>query len=152
MKRLWFYLLKMVAFCSRIVSTKLYMRILVAAHRSQGVIFHGNPEYIQSDAYLDASGGLTISEGVVISTRVIILSHDWSWLKRIKNIDKYRHRGAFDSVTIGNNSFIGAGAIVLPGSNIGSHCIIGAGAVVKGAVPDYCIVAGNPAKVIGSTN
>lgn len=124
----------------------------MAAHRSEGVIFDGIPEYIQSDAYLDASGGLTISEGVVISTRVIILSHDWSWLKRIENIDKYRQRGAFAPVFIGENSFIGAGAIVLPASNIGSNCIIGAGAVVKGEIPNYSIVAGNPAKIIGTTN
>lgn len=128
------------------------MRILMSAHKSQGVKFIGTPEYIQLDAYLDASGGLTISEGVVISTKVIILSHDWSWLKRVSNIEKYKHRGAFAPVIIGKNSFIGAGAILLPGTTIGRNCIIGAGAVVKGQVPDYSIVAGNPAKVIGKTN
>lgn len=45
--------------------------------------------------------------------------------------------------------WIGARAIVLPGcKNIGAHSIIGAGAVVAKDVPDYAIVAGNPAKVI----
>ena len=128
------------------------MRILVAAHKSQGVKFIGTPEYIQLDAYLDASGGLTLSEGVVISTKVIILSHDWSWLKRVSNIENYRQRGAYAPVVIGKHSFIGAGAILLPGSTIGCNCIIGAGTVVKGQVPDYSIVVGNPAKVIGKTN
>lgn len=58
---------------------------------------------------------------------------------------------AFKKVTIGENSFIGAGAIVLPGTTIGKNCIIGAGSVVKGIVEDYSIVAGNPCRVIGDT-
>lgn len=58
------------------------MMLLVATHKSQGVTFEGKPEYIHQDAYLDPSGGLTIGNDVVISTRVIILTHDWSFLKR----------------------------------------------------------------------
>ena len=38
--------------------------------------------------------------------------------------------------------------IILPGSNIGNNVIIGAGSVVRGNVPEYAIVAGNPANVI----
>jgi len=125
------------------------MKLLVAAHKSQGVKFEGMPEYIQQDAYLDPSGGLTIGRGTVISTKVIILTHDWSSLKRDKSL-----RGgylAFKAVVIKEDAFVGAGAIVLPGSTIGKNCIIGAGAVVKGNVDDYAIMAGNPAKTIGDT-
>ncbi len=82
MRRILFYLLLFLAVASRMVSYKLYMRLLVAAHKSQGVKFDGMPEYIQQDAYLDPSGGLTIGRGTVISTKVIILTHDWSFLKR----------------------------------------------------------------------
>lgn len=56
--------------------------------------------------------------------------------------------GVFESVRIGNWSFLGAGCIVLPGSTIGKYCIIGAGAVVKGDIPDYSVVAGKSAKII----
>ena len=121
---------------------------MVIAHKSQGVRFIGMPEYIQRDAYLDSSGGLTIGGNVVISTKVIILTHDWSFLKRSI------HRGgdnAFKPVVIGENSFIGAGAIVLPGTIIGNNCIIGAGCVVKGEIQNYSIVIGNPCKIIGDT-
>lgn len=59
---------------------------------------------------------------------------------------------AFKPVFIGEDSFIGAGAIILPGTIIGKNCIVGAGAVVKGSVDDYSIVAGNPARKIGTTN
>lgn len=121
----------------------------MSAHRMAGCIFpSSSPEYIDYDAHLDASGGLTICEDVVISTKVIILTHDWSFLKRQS---KTSTNGAFRPVYIGSNSFIGAGAIVLPGTTIGKSCIIGAGAVVKGKIDDYSIVAGNPAKIIGDT-
>lgn len=51
-------------------------------------------------------------------------------------------------VTIGDDVWIGARAIILPGKNIGKGVIIGAGAVVTKDVPDYAIVGGNPAKII----
>lgn len=60
------------------------MTLIILAHKSQGVAFAGRPEYIQQDAYLDPSGGLTIHKDVVISTKVIVLTHDWSFLKRAK--------------------------------------------------------------------
>lgn len=53
-------------------------------------------------------------------------------------------------VKIGDNTFVGAGAIILPKTTIGNFCIIGAGAVVKGNIPDYSVVVGNPAKIIKS--
>lgn len=58
---------------------------------------------------------------------------------------------AFSPVYIGENAFIGASVVVLPGTHIGKSVIIGAGAVVKGNIPDYAIVVGNPAKIIGDT-
>lgn len=123
------------------------MPLIKAAHKSQGVKFEGAPEYIHTDAYLDPSGGLYIESEVVISTRTIVLTHDWSFLKRHQK-EGY---GAYHSVRIGNNTFVGAGAIILPGTVIGKFCIIGAGAVVKGNIDDYSIMIGNPAKRIGDT-
>jgi acetyltransferase-like isoleucine patch superfamily enzyme len=51
-------------------------------------------------------------------------------------------------VSIGSASWLGHGTIVLPGSTIGRHVIVGAGSVVAGALPDYCVAVGNPARVI----
>ena len=51
-------------------------------------------------------------------------------------------------VTIGNDVWIGHGAIVLPGRNIGDGAVIAAGAVVTKDVPPYAIVAGNPARFV----
>ena len=49
---------------------------------------------------------------------------------------------------IGNDVWIGQGARILPGARVGDGVIIGAGAVVSGLVPDYAIVAGNPARIL----
>lgn len=49
---------------------------------------------------------------------------------------------------IGNDVWLGYGAIVCPGARIGNGVIVGAGAVVRGNIPDYAIVAGNPAQVV----
>lgn len=50
-------------------------------------------------------------------------------------------------VYIGNDVWIGGRVTILPGVHIGSHCIIGAASVVTKDVPDWAIVAGNPAVV-----
>jgi len=52
------------------------------------------------------------------------------------------------AVRIGSGSWLGANAIILPGSTIGEHVVVAAGAVVRGEVPDRCVVAGVPARVI----
>lgn len=52
------------------------------------------------------------------------------------------------AVVIGDDVWLGAGAIVLDGIQIGKGCIVGAGAVVTKSLPDYTVAAGIPAKVI----
>jgi acetyltransferase-like isoleucine patch superfamily enzyme len=55
---------------------------------------------------------------------------------------------AFSKTSIGNDVWIGRSAIVLSGIKVGNGAVIGAGAVVTKNVPNYAVVAGNPARVI----
>lgn len=55
-------------------------------------------------------------------------------------------------ITIKDNVWIGAGAIILPGVVIGECSVVAAGAVVNKNVPPYCVVAGCPAKIIKYLN
>ncbi|WP_050603209.1 CatB-related O-acetyltransferase [Ruegeria sp. 6PALISEP08] len=48
---------------------------------------------------------------------------------------------------IGNDVWIAYGALIMPGANIGDGAIIGAGSVVRGTIPPYAVVTGNPAEV-----
>lgn len=55
------------------------------------------------------------------------------------------------SVWVGDDVWIGAGAVLLSGARIGSGAVIGAGSVVDFRVPEGAVIAGNPARVVGST-
>ncbi|MBW3665563.1 MAG: acyltransferase [Actinobacteria bacterium] len=55
-------------------------------------------------------------------------------------------------ITIEDNAWIGARAVLLPGAMIGANAIVGAATVVDFAVPDDAIVAGNPPRIVGSVH
>jgi acetyltransferase-like isoleucine patch superfamily enzyme len=59
-----------------------------------------------------------------------------------------RQFAASRPVSIGAGSWLGHGSIVLPGAQIGRHVVIGAGSVVTGAIPDFSVAVGNPARVV----
>ena len=86
---------------------------------------------------------ITIGDNVVLAPRVHVLEHDSS-----TGIFIGKTRAA--NVTIGNNVFVGAGSIILPGVHIGNRVIIGAGSIVTKDIPDNSVAAGNPARVICS--
>ena len=52
------------------------------------------------------------------------------------------------AVSIGAGSWLGAGAIILPGAQVGANVVVGAGSVVRGQVPDHCVIAGVPARIV----
>lgn len=56
--------------------------------------------------------------------------------------------GGLPDTVVGHDCWIGDGATLLPGARLGSGVVVGAGAVVRGDVPDYAVVAGNPARVV----
>lgn len=88
---------------------------------------------------------ISIGDDVTLAPRVTILAHDAS-------TKKYLNYTKIGLVEIGNHTFIGAGAIILPNVKVGENCIIGAGSVVTKDIPSNCVVAGNPAKVIANTD
>ncbi|MBS5531519.1 acyltransferase [bacterium] len=55
-------------------------------------------------------------------------------------------------VWIGDDVWIGTRAVILPGVRIGSHAVVGAGSIVTRDVPDWAVVAGNPARLIRMRN
>lgn len=52
------------------------------------------------------------------------------------------------AVSIGSGSWLGTGVVILPGAVIGRNVVVGAGAVVRGQIPDHCVIAGSPARVV----
>ena len=84
---------------------------------------------------------IEIGDNVTMAPRVHILCHDAS-TKHFMNYTK------IGRVTIGDNVFIGAESVVLPGVTIGNNVIVGANSTVTHDIPDNTVVAGTPAKLI----
>lgn len=84
---------------------------------------------------------MEIGDNVTMAPRVHILCHDAS----TKQFLDYTKIGR---VTIGNNVFIGAESVVLPGVTIGNDVIVGANSTVTHDIPDGMVAAGCPARVI----
>ena len=91
---------------------------------------------------------ISIGENVKITYGSIILTHgfDGSVLKGVYG----EVLGSSGGVSIGNNVFIGMHSTILKGVHIGNNVIIGANSLVNKDIPDNCVAAGNPCKVIMS--
>lgn len=117
----------------------------------------GDNVWINHYARIDASGGVKIGDGCQIGYAAMILSHSTHVAIRlngaafIKKDIPDRVGYILKPVEIGEYTFIGGGSAVLPGVKIGKGCVVGVNSVVTKDVPDYTIVAGNPARILGST-
>ena len=83
---------------------------------------------------------VNLAQGITVTA----LNHNFADLN--KRIDEQGI--TTNAVTIEDDVWIGANAVVLPGVTIGNHCVVAAGAVVTRDVPPHSLVAGVPAKVI----
>lgn len=152
MKILWKIVNKNCGFLNNL-SGQLYMNIRVKALKKLGVKINGRPSYIDPSAYFDGEGYymITLNDGCVISRNVTLLVHDYSITRALKAIGKSKGLvKILDTIEIGENSFVGASVILLPGTHIGKNVIVGAGTVIKGKVEDSIVVAGNPARRLKS--
>ena len=91
---------------------------------------------------------LKIGDYCKITKGTIILTHDYS--RSVVRRFYGEIIGEAGETVIGNNVFIGMNSIILMGTKIGNNVIVGAGSVVSGEIPDNCVIAGNPAKIIRS--
>jgi acetyltransferase-like isoleucine patch superfamily enzyme len=97
----------------------------------------GEGSIISRSAKLDKTNprGIHIGKYTAVAFGSAILTHDW-----VNNCDRDVH--------IGDNCFIGAHSIILPGVTIGDNCIVSAASVVVRDLPAGSLVTGNPARVV----
>lgn len=151
------------------INSNVYMKHYLKYLKSVGVHINGRPNWISNDLYIDGSDYSLISfgDGCTISREVMMLTHDFSMHTVLRELDSVLDEKTIEilfrqdekdklrilkGITIGDHAFIGARVTLLPGTIIGKNCIVGAGAVVKGNVPDYSIVIGNPARTVGQVD
>lgn len=97
---------------------------------------------VSASANIVVSDGttLTIGEDTIFAQNVCIRTSNHDLIDRSKYIK--------DSVSIGDNCWLGHGAVMLPGSSIGNNVTVGANSVVTKSFGDNLVIAGIPAKVI----
>lgn len=138
----------------RYFTIKLYCKILHyndgktceminKSFRKKGVNI-GKNCHIYSDISTSESFLIEVGDNVTISNDVQFITHDNSIIKADPSVTDL-----FGQIKVGDNSFIGAHSILLPGVTIGKNCIIGAGSVVSKSFADGCVIAGNPAIQVG---
>lgn len=101
------------------------------------------------DNIIQANGGVTLGDDVILGPGVKI----WSVNHVFARVDVAIWDQGYDQkpVTIGNGVWIGADCFIMPGATIGDHVVIAAGSVVGAKdVEPYAILAGNPARKIGT--
>ena len=104
----------------------------------------GSFVYANFNLTLVDDGDIYIGDHVMIGPNVVIAtaSHPIDPDLRRKGL-QYNQ-----PVRIGENAWLGAGVVVLPGVTIGKNAVIGAGSVVTRDIPDNCVAVGNPCRVL----
>jgi len=113
----------------------------------------GDHVFIGHFNFIDASGGLAIGEGVQITNYVSVLTHSTHRALRLER-ERYWGNPAPAGVeraatSIGDWSFIGPHCTIAPGARIGQGVLVRAYSYVRGEVPDFAIVQGQPASLVG---
>jgi len=107
----------------------------------------GTSSFIGKRAWL--LGDITIGDNVGVGAEMIAISYNHEFADTTVPI---MQQGLSESrpIFIGNDVWLGARCIILPGVRVGDHAIVGAGSVVTKDVEPWAIVGGNPARVIGT--
>lgn len=107
-----------------------------------GFIQIGNYNLICPGVRISSAVGIIIDDSCMLANGVYITDADWHGI-----YDRVSW-GRAKPVHLGKNVWVGDSAIVCKGVSIGENSIVGAGAIVVDSVPPNCIVAGNPARVV----
>ena len=121
----------------------------VIAHQGTGITI-GDRTGISARAYLAGQGGITIGTDVIMGPNVQIFSENHNFDDLTLTI---KEQGVTkQSVTIGNNCWLGGGTTILAGVQLGDGCVVAASSVVTKSFPSNSVIAGVPAKIIKTRN
>lgn len=112
--------------------------------------------FIGAFNFIEASGGVTVGEGVQITHHVSIVTHSSHRAQRLLGPAYVtwphpRPGWVAGPVHIGPYCFIGPHTLLEPGTRLGRGCIVRAGSVLRGEFAEFSVIAGNPAQVVGDS-
>ena len=93
---------------------------------------------------------IIIGDNVVTADNINFITNTHNYKDISKPINE--QGGEARPIIVGDGSWIGINSTILDGTVIGKNCVVGAHSLVKGSFPDYCVIAGAPAKIIKRYN
>jgi len=120
-------------------------------------LIFGKNVQINDYVHIVAMDRVTIGDNVLMASHIFISDNSHGSYKGDENdsnpnIPPIQRNYATAPISIGANTWIGEGVIIMPGVTIGEGCVVGAHSIVNKSIPDYSIAVGTPAKAVKKYN
>ena len=129
---------------------RVFPGLRIETHKGGQIIINDNISIGQNCHLISSDTVLEIGSNTTLSGAVFITNIDHHYQDIGKHILDQDY--ITKATKIGDNCFLGYGAAIQAGTILGRQCIVGANSVVRGTFPDYCVIAGVPAKIIKRYN
>ncbi|WP_228085063.1 acyltransferase [Mucilaginibacter sp. JRF] len=119
-------------------------------HNNGHILIEDDVSIGQNFHLISSNQELVIGKHTTISGNVFITNMDHQYDKIGIHVLKQDY--LVKTTNIGENCFIGYGAVIQAGTTLGKQCIVGANSVVRGSYPDYCVIVGSPGRIVKQYN
>jgi maltose O-acetyltransferase len=119
--------------------------ILLQPRSRDSEVVIGNRNTFSNNVSIVAMGRIVIGDDCLFGDQVALYDCDFH---EIDPLNRNRSVGPVLPVTIGTNVWLGSRAMILKGVTIGDNSVVAAMSVVNQSIPDNCVVAGNPARIV----
>jgi acetyltransferase-like isoleucine patch superfamily enzyme len=109
----------------------------------------GEYSYITSGVVIYSGNGVTLGREVLVAANTTFAATNHEYRSRDQSIREQRFMPSKGGIRVEDDCWIGANCVLLDGTVLNRGCVVAAGTVLRGEWPEYAVIAGYPARVIG---